>query len=66
MTERPAFCFSDSPFSFSVSFHAKQMRLAICLIYGTDFTGSVETAVLWLDGGIDIGTGVMLQEQASY
>jgi len=34
------------------------MRLAVGVIYGTVFTGSFETALLWLNGSLAIGTGV--------
>jgi len=36
------------------------MRLAVGSIYGTLFTGSFEATLLWLNGGLDIRTGVML------
>ena len=36
---------------------AKIARLASTQIYGRVLTGSVETALLWLNDGFDIGTG---------
>jgi len=40
---------------------AKPVTLAICCIYGAVFTHTFQRALLWLNGGLDICTDVMLQ-----